>query len=142
MVFILPSPPPPRPRQVEVRHWGRDLPLVSLLLCFLAAMCSENPAGLLHLGLEVGDVFSQKCWLQLPIANQYKDGGGKYCPMKPCDTPSTCLQDSSRAPLVVMEEPSPGLGGQGAAYNLILPSFGQAAFPVSQVPQRPVDPRN
>lgn len=69
--------------------------------------------------------------------------GGKYCPMKPCDMPSTCLQDSSRAPLVVMEEESsPGLGGQGVAYNLLLTSFGQAAFPVSRVPQHPVDTGN
>lgn len=40
------------------------------------------------------------------------------------------------------KEPSPGLGGQGVAYNLLLTSFGQAAFPVSQVPQRPVDTGN
>lgn len=27
------------------------------------------------MGLEVGDICSQECWLQLPIANQYKEGG-------------------------------------------------------------------
>lgn len=32
--FALPVPAPP---QAEVRHWRRDLPLVSLSLCFLAA---------------------------------------------------------------------------------------------------------